>query len=197
MNVLKNKLDKLIESRKGFLMAIYVTKKCPHCGYKYQTHQAGDQRKYGCPCQTCARCSGVYWDKDIKEPALYGYKNFHETKETILRGILLLFSGIIGVCFIVEGIFFIFETGEIIWIFELIVGSFFVWIIYSHFKQKKYDKQHKTDLILSQQKEYDASMKRMRDTNYLKALACFDLRARKLLDERENGMKENYAERPK
>ena len=63
------------------IMAVYVTKKCPHCGYKYQRFQSGDQRKYGYPYLTCEKCKNSFWDDDIKEPALYGYENMHEKIE--------------------------------------------------------------------------------------------------------------------
>ncbi len=178
-------------------MATYVTKKCPHCGYTYQFHQSGDQRKYGCPYQTCTRCKKSYWDKDIKEPALHGYKNFHETKEGIARGITIILYGCSGILLFLGGIFLIVEFGDIMGVFLLIIGIFSIWAIYSHFKQKFYDMQHKDKIIANQQKNYDASMERLKDTNYLIALAKLDSRAKRLLDERIKGIEEHYANRPK
>ena len=55
---------------------------------------------------------------------------------------------------------------------------------------------HQSEIISEQQRNYDASLMRLKDTNYLTALAEYDSRARKLLQERTNGQEEHYAQRP-
>ena len=86
-------------------MATYVTKKCPHCGYAYQFMQGGDQRKYGCPYKICERCNNPYWDTDIKEPALYGYENLHETMESVSQGCTLFICIPFGIIALFGGIY--------------------------------------------------------------------------------------------
>ena len=176
-------------------MATYVTKKCPHCGYIYQFHQSGDQRKYGCPYQTCTRCHGSYWDTDIKEPALYGYENLHETKESIKIGITIALYTPLGLVCLGLGIFMLIE-GSLMGLFLLAIGAFVIWTICSHFQQKIYDDKHRDEIIETQQKNYDASLARLKDTNYLTALAEHDRLAKKLLEERIDGNLEHYAIRP-
>lgn len=176
-------------------MAIYVTKKCPYCGYTYQFHQSGDQRKYGCPYQTCLRCGKSYWDTDIKEPALHGYKNSHEAKESIKRGISLVIYGPLGIIFLSGGIFMV-TDGEMSGIFLLAMGGYIAWVLGSYFKQRIHDKKHRDEIIADQQSNYDASKARLNDINYLTALAKHDPLAEKLLKERINGDVEHYATRP-
>lgn len=176
-------------------MAIYVTKKCPHCGYAYQILQSGDQRKYGCPYQTCERCHNSYWDTDIKEPALYGYENLHETKESVKRGVSLVLYIPIGIITLYLGIFLLINA-EMMGIFSLAIGVYVAWLIGSYFKQKIYDNKHINDIIENRQKEYDASMMRLKNINYLTALSKHDALAKKLLKERTLGEVEHYAKRP-
>ncbi len=176
-------------------MAVYVTKKCPHCGYAYQILESGDQRKYGCPYQTCMRCHKSYWDKDIKEPALHGYENFYETRKGITTGISLIIYVLIGILMFSYGILFVMEQ-EMIGFFAIAMGALCVWGIVSYIKQKIYDEKHRDDIIANQQRDYDMSMARLKDTNYLTALAKYDVLAKKLLKERINGDIEHYAKRP-
>lgn len=177
-------------------MAIYVTKRCPHCGYAYQIHQSGDQRKYGCPYQTCERCHNSYWDTDIKEPALHGYENLHEAKESIKRGIVLIFYILIEIVFLSGGIYSLMNK-EMFGILFLAFAGCLAWVIVSYFKQKIYDNKHIDDIIQNQQREYDASMARLKNNNYLTALAKHDALAKQLLKERTLGKIEHYAKRPR
>lgn len=176
-------------------MATYVTKKCPHCGYAYQVHQSGEQRKYGCPYKTCVRCGESYWDTDIKEPALHGYENTYEVVQSIRRIITILIYAPMGLLMLGGGLYLLVE-GELGGLFLIAMGGIVTWIIVSHIKEKIYEKKHRDEVIAGQQKGYDASMERLKDTNYLTALATHDSRAKKLLHERMNRMEEHYAERP-
>lgn len=176
-------------------MATYVTKKCPHCGYAYQFMQGGDQRKYGCPYKICERCNNPYWDTDIKEPALYGYENLHETMESVSQGCTLF----IYIPFVIIALFggiYLLLNAEIIGIFLLALGGINAYIICSYLKRKKDEITNRDEIIKTQQKEYDESMKRLQDINYLSRLAKVDSLAKKLLEERKNGELEHYAKRP-
>ncbi len=176
-------------------MAIYVTKKCPHCGYTYQFHQSGDQRQYGCPYRTCMQCMKSYWDTDIKEPALHGYKNLHEIKESIRRAVIILLYGPLGILLMGGGIYMLIE-GEGIGLFLFAIGAFPIWAIGSYFKQKLNDKKHRDEIVAKQQSDYDESMERLKDISYLTALTEHDFLAKRLLTERKRGDMEHYAKRP-
>lgn len=117
-------------------MATYVTKKCPHCGYAYQFMQGGDQRKYGCPYKICERCNNPHWDTDIKEPALYGYENLHETMESVSQGCTLFICIPFGIIALFGGIYLLLNA-EIIGIFLLALGGINTYIICSYLKRKK------------------------------------------------------------
>ena len=86
-------------------MAIYTTKRCPYCGYAYKFLQRGEQRKYGCPLQTCIKCHKKYWEPDIKEPALYGFNNLYEVRKNINRYITIVLYSSLGLLSIGGGIF--------------------------------------------------------------------------------------------
>ena len=176
-------------------MATYVTKKCPHCGFAYQVFQSGEQRKYGCPYKTCERCFKNYWDTDIVEPALHGYENLYETRQSINRAIVMILYTPMALLLLGGGIWFLIE-GEMMGLFALAMGIGIMWMIGSHIKQKIDDRKHWDDIVRNRQIDYDKSMERLNDTNYLTALANFDKRAKKLLDERINGETEHYATRP-
>ncbi len=176
-------------------MATYVTKKCPHCGYAYQVFQSGEQRKYGCPYKTCAKCFKHYWDADIVEPALHGYENSYETRQSINRVIVMVLYIPMALLMLGGGISLLTE-GEMLGLFCLAMAGFIAWAIGSHIKGKIDDKRHWDDIVRNRQLEYDKSMERLKDTNYLTDLANFDKRAKKLLDERMNGDIEHYANRP-
>lgn len=176
-------------------MATYVTKKCPYCGYAYQIHQSGEQRKYGCPYQTCRQCHNSYWDTDIKEPALHGYSNTYEITQSIKRGITLLLCAPMGLFMLGIGIYLL-VYGEMIGLFPLFMGSFISWVIFSYYKRKYDDSKRQDEIINEHQREYDASKERLQNINYLTALAKYDSLAEKLLNERMNGQVEHYAHRP-
>lgn len=177
-------------------MATYVTKRCPHCGYIYQNHDAGEQRKYGCPRQICTRCLKPYWDTDIKEPALYGYENMYEIMHGIGREIKMLIYIPLGLIMFGTGLFMTIERG-MLGLFLIALGGLLIGVCVSYGRQKISDKNNRDKIIAKQQEEYDASIKRLQDTNYLTALATKDSRAKKVLYERVNKMEEHYAERPK
>ncbi len=81
-------------------------------------------------------------------------------------------------------------------IFLLAIGGYIAWLIGSYFKQKIYDNKHINDIIENRQKEYDESMMRLKDINYLTALSKHDVLAKKLLKERTLGEVEHFAKRP-
>ena len=176
-------------------MAIYVTKKCPHCGYAYQIFKGGEQRKYGCPYKTCICCLNSYWDTDIKEPALHGYSNAYEVKQSIKRGIAILLCASMGLSMLGVGVFALI-FGEMEGLITLVPGGFITWAIFSYFKRKYDDSKRKDEIVAEQQRNYDASVERLKNTQYLTALAEYDSRAKKLLHERESGQVEHYAQRP-
>lgn len=62
-------------------MAVYVTKKCPHCGHAYQFLNSGDQRKYGCPYQTCMVCKKSIGMQISKNQLCMALKTFMKQKE--------------------------------------------------------------------------------------------------------------------
>lgn len=176
-------------------MATYVTKKCPHCGYAYQIHQSGEQRKYGCPHITCIRCSNSYWDKDIKEPALHGYQNAYEVRQSISRILTILLYGSISLILLIKGLSVVFD-GAMDGLILIAIGGLGIWIIGSYIKRKIDENNRLDEIATSQRKEYDASIERLKDSNYLAALANYDSKAKKLLFERINCMEEHYANRP-
>lgn len=177
-------------------MAIYVTKRCPHCGHAYQVLKSGEQRKYGCPYKTCMKCGKSYWDKDIKEPALHGYENTYEDMQSIRTVITILIYGTMGVLLLGGG-FYLVIGGELGGLFLVAMGGSITWIIGSHFKEKLDDMKRRDKIIAARQREYDESIARLKDSNYLTALATHDSRAKKVLYERMNRMEEHYAERPR
>ncbi len=176
-------------------MATYVTKKCPHCGFVYQNFKSGEQRKYGCPYKTCTRCSNNYWDTDIVEPALHGYENSYETRQEVNRAIVMVLYTPMALLLLGLVIWFLME-GEKIGLAAIAMGVGIMWMVALHIKQKIYDEKHWNDIVANRQKDYDKSMERLKDTNYLTALASFDKLAKKLLEERINGETEHYANRP-
>lgn len=169
-------------------MARYVTKRCPHCGFAYVNRARGDQRKYGCTFQTCTKCKKGYFDKDVKEPALYGYKNLHEVGQGVLK--------ILGVCllgFVAVGISQSKMTTNILGVLLLV---YCLVIIGCQIYDVIYKITHKEEILEYQKKQYDESMARLKDNGYLVVLSRFDSRAKKLLNERMNGQEEHYAKRP-
>lgn len=176
-------------------MATYVTKRCPHCGYAYQIFKSGDQRRYGCPRKICTNCKKHFWDTDIKEPALYGYENSHETANSIKRWFALLLCSAFTIMFIGSGIF-ILSTGDSRGGVCVGVGGLFALYIGVYIKEKIYEKKHHADIIAKQQKEYDASFERLQNSIYLAVLAEHDYLADKLLRERTGEKPEHYAQRP-
>lgn len=48
----------------------YVTKKCPHCGYRYTINKPSSAVEYGSPMRKCSRCGRTYVDKDFREIVL-------------------------------------------------------------------------------------------------------------------------------
>lgn len=174
-------------------MATYVTKKCPYCGHIYQNFQSGEQRKYGCPLLTCARCNESFWDDDIKEPALHGYHNAYEEKQSAKRGITMVIYVPIALFMLLIGVFMLSEGEMMMGLFLLAFGIFPLWTIFSYYKSKS----DNANLILSVQRhDYDESMIRLKNTDYLTALAKHDSFAKDLLEERIEGMEEHYATRP-
>lgn len=177
-------------------MATYVTKKCPHCGFAYQFMYVGEQRKYGCPLQTCLKCKNQYWDTDIKEPALHGYVNIYEIKK-ILFGIIFCTIFLLGaIVFSGAGVYLLY-SGEYTGALAFVIGGIFVWSLVSIIKRIIKAIKYKDSILFDRQKAYDASKARLKDTNYLTALAERDLLARKLLKKRTAGAEEHYANRPK
>lgn len=185
-------------------MATYVTKRCPHCGKSYQFLQFDQGRQYGCPQKTCLYCNEIFWDTDIKEPALYGYNNFYETRRSLQRYITVVLYSLFGAFCIVAGIGLFIESlisdfsSQMSWLYLLFIalGIGDLWLIVSEIKHIINEKKHKSEIVFHQQEEYDASMTRLQNTNYLSALACYDSRANKLLNERLSGKTQHYAPRP-
>ena len=176
-------------------MAVYVTKKCPHCGYKYQRFQSGDQRKYGYPYLTCEKCKNSFWDDDIKEPALYGYENMHEKIERIKTVNSAVLTFVMSVGLFLVGLFMLIK-GSLAGVFLILFSCGFVYMIIDFIRQKAYTEEHRDEIIAKQQADYDASIERLKNKNYLEALAKRDKLANKLLQQRINGETEIYADRP-
>lgn len=173
----------------------YVTKKCPYCKHAYQVLKTGDQRVYGCPLKICETCGKAFWDTDIKEPALHGYKNAYETRKKVTFGITLALYTPFSILILVGSIWALFY-GEMIGVFGIIMGAGIIWAIIAEIKQKIDDKNRQDIIIKRQQDEYDQSLERLKNTSYLEALANHDGLAKRVLQERKSGKQESYAERP-
>lgn len=107
-------------------MAVYVTKKCPHCGFSYQILKSGNQHFYGSPFKVCLKCGKKFVDKDAIEIAISGIREYDKFKFSIgwiINAILGMFSlwcgtfdkelgmlmTIVGLIFIVSAIYFIYD----------------------------------------------------------------------------------------
>lgn len=176
-------------------MAIKITKKCPYCGLTYRYSTYGDQRLYGSPYKTCIKCLNHFWDKDIVEPALYGFENLYETGRSIMNALILILYAPVGLLMLGGGIWLL-TIGKNYGLLFLALGGFITWAISSDIKDKINNKKNRESIIRDRQVQYDNSMKRLNDTNYLAAIANFDRKAKKLLHERINGEEEHYAPRP-
>lgn len=177
-------------------MGTYVTKKCPHCGHTLQFMRREEPRKYGCPCKICTNCKKPYLDTDIKEPALYGYINLYEISTKVLGSIACLIFCVGAIAFLVMGIFALI-SGELLGLLSILIAGIFISGVVNFVKKIIYHVKHKKEILSSAQIEFDESMIRLKDTDYLTALAENDLRAKKLLFERKHGYTEHYAKRPK
>lgn len=177
-------------------MAVYVTKKCPHCGHAYQYRQNGEQRKYGCPYKICMICGESFWDTDIKEPALHGFENAYETGQSIKRVFtLILYSPMLLIS--IYGAKLLLSEGDVlIGIVSLLMGAGLLWAYIAFIKEAIDNKRNHAEIIANQQQRYDESVERLKNTTYLTALSKHDDRAYKLLQERMNGEVEHYAKRP-
>lgn len=177
----------------------YVTKKCPHCGKTYQFAQSGEQRKYGSPFIRCLRCKNVFVDKDISEPALHGFWIEEDTSgkwKGVVASFVILLAALLAIG---SGIYLLVSSGDEIDIGNVGVLLFGVALLMPYLMlihDKVYKKTHREKMIREKQELYDASMKRLEDTEYLRALALVDSLAKDLLYEREHGQKERYAMRP-
>ena len=176
-------------------MATYVTKKCPHCGGTYQFLESGEQRKYGCPCMICLKCGERFWDTDIVEPALHGYENSYETTQSVKRAATLVLYIPLALLMIGVGIWGL-KNGNDMGYFFLGFSILLMWVIGTHIKEKIDEDKNWDNILAKRQEDYDKSLERLKDTDYLVALADFDELAEKLLNERINGETEHYARRP-
>lgn len=176
-------------------MATFTKKNCPHCGETYRSYQGIDNRIYGCPLLVCPHCNKPFWDSEIKEPALYGYKNSYETISSIKMLIGLILDACFTAFLIWGGVYTTVnkEDGSItLFLFGGLGLLVFIVFVVFYIQSKR----HPEETIKAQQDGYDASIIRLKDTNYLVALANYDPLAKKLLNERMNGEAEHYAKRP-
>ena len=178
----------------------YTTKKCPNCRFAYVNQSAGDQRKYGSPLRKCPKCGTSFWDTDVKEPALYAYENLHETVKgfrnvvsMIIYGVTLNAFGIGSVCLLFY--FGISEDSWACWLF-IAVAIYIDYLIISHIKQKNDEKKRWPEIVKERQAQYDQSMIRLQDEEYLKALAQVDRRAKQVLNSYQKGEDPVFAPRP-
>lgn len=176
-------------------MAGSITKKCPTCGYEYQSIQIEDQVRYGCPLVFCPKCKNGIWDPDVKEPALYGFDDTHAKRDLILLLIrmiaLLLFCSAV---FVVSLVFVI--NGNLAWIVGMVLGGIGCippgLITKSLIHSLRFPEEEQR----LQQNAYDASKERLSNEDYLLALSNHDPLAKRLLNERNKGEVEHYAKRP-
>ena len=145
---------------------IYTTKRCPHCGFKYVNHDPRDQRKYGCPLLTCPSCKQKFWDSDIKEPVLYGYKL------SIKYLISLFWWFLITIVFIVISIY-AFSEGELTGLIPLLFGLFSLFVVVANIRSLIDERKNRWV-------EYELSFMRLQNTEYLNALAEYDSRAKRI-----------------
>ena len=185
-------------------MATQKIKKCPHCGFTYYMGSANYIREYGSPLKKCGRCGQYFWDSDIKEPALYGYKNFYETRKKANLIITYLVVTPLALVMIGGGGFYLWHTikEETTWMNILIslglllFGISIAYTIISSLAKKFRDLKNKEAILEEQRKEYDKSMERLNDMKYLEALAEQDSQAEKLLEAKKSGAPPHYAARP-
>lgn len=177
-------------------MAAYVTKRCPHCGSIYANKGSSSLREYGCPYITCFKCGKSFWDTDIKEPALYGFKNGYETRRSIKAIILILFTIPIGLGFCVGGIFSL--RGNELWtgLGLVFIGGAYLYTVISYIAKQTKKRKNGDGILLEQRSSYDESMDRLNNNEYLSALAEHDRLAKKLFDARKAGNQQKYAPRP-
>lgn len=178
-------------------MATWTTKRCPYCKYSYVINAGGDQRRYGSPLVKCQCCGKQFWDTDIVEPALYGFENLHEDIELLKRWLAVIIGGSVSIGFLYLGYLFII-SGDFDWILIFIFGfpMFIFYMLFSYFRRVRNDKKNKEEILEKHRIEYDESLKRLSNMEYVKALAEFDKKAEKLLNEYKNESKGTFAERP-
>lgn len=178
-------------------MAVWTTKKCPYCGTTYTNMSGGDQRKYGCPLINCHFCKKSFWDNDIVEPALYGFQNMHELVQTIKNWITVVLYGCMSLGLWVFTVYSLID-GFFSWSMLLIVAFslFPMFLCFTYVKKTIEDKKNRDEILELQRRQYDESMERLRDVKYVEALAQFDAKASKLLDEYKKGLSGTFAHRP-
>ena len=171
-------------------------KKCPHCGHTFQLLKRQEPRKYGCPLKMCTKCYKPYFDTDIKEPALYGYTNLYEIFNRIIGIPVAVIFAIGAIAFFIGGVY-ILISGEIIGLFSFLISGIFIYLIVRLIKRIVYYTKNRNDIILDKQIDFDDSITRLKNTDYLTSLAECDYRAKNLLIKRKKGYPERYAKRPK
>ncbi len=177
-------------------MATYVTKQCPYCYHAYQVFQSGEQRKYGCPLLTCVKCNKTFFDADIKEPALHGYENLYETHQSAKRGCIMAFYIPTGILLIGAGIGIFVTLNSAVGFIPILMAAMIFWPVFSYINKKIYEKKHAEEIWELKQKEYDASIVRLQNYDYVKALAEYDPLAKDLLRDMEKGIRVRYAPPP-
>ncbi len=162
-------------------------KKCPNCGYYYHSGEIDEREIYSSPIITCKRCGILFWDPNRKEAALHGFSNKQKYQKVIKKIPQL----ILATLFMFACLFYIRRNNDnailqIIYGILLLIGLYRLIQIFV----KEPDNSPSRQLL------YDESLSRLKDTEYLATLAKYDIRAKKLLNERKAGLPEHYAKRP-
>lgn len=184
-------------------MAYHVTRRCPHCGDAYQINRRSGEWDYGCPIQICTRCKKSFIDTNVKEPALYGYENMHEDIQKGETGcVYFLFTPFAIIGFLV-GLYFIGSSlfdkdfkGVLTGCAVCAFTGFICYAIIRSIQMEQEKAKNKPEIKTRQRHEYDRSYERLQNMEYLKMLAQYDSKAKKLLASKERGEKEEYAARP-
>ena len=131
----------------------------------------------------------ITMDEKIKEPALYGYLYLKDIKDYFNKIPYLFFTAYMWfMCSL-----FIYGDIIILAIVPFIIGC--IPVIINIKRLKEYISDY--GLQKARQEEYDRSMDRLKNNDYLQKLAKKDRRAKRLLKARMQGKPEHYAKRPK
>ena len=144
-------------------MAVYISKKCPHCGCYYSRNEGKNVQFFGSPFRKCPRCGDTFIDKDYKELAFQEPGNFYQMKIQPFSVAFILFGCLlVGIILGVLGFKESMESPAM-WLFPLF---FFIEGIYLIIGDIRNYKDRMDDLEAKKRE----SENRLKDPNYARAL---------------------------